>query len=164
MDSDFKIIDNFLEINTFNKILNIFISGDCPYYIRHNIVDNDSIAQLEHVIFYNKVNSQLYETVKPIIDKLKPSKLNRIKVNLLLKSETIREHGLHVDDLNWNKKSHTSIFYLNTNNGYTRFKSGEKVESVANRLVTFHASKKHGGSTNSCDTPYRLVLNINYEI
>jgi len=164
MDSDFKIIDNFLEINTFNKILSTFISRDCPYYIGHNIVDNDGIAQLEHVIFYNKVNSQLYEIVKPIIDKLKPTKLNRIKVNLLLKSENIIEHGLHVDDLNWNKKSYTSIFYLNTNNGYTRFKSGEKIESVANRLLTFHASKKHGGSTNSCDTPYRLVLNINYEI
>jgi len=164
MDSDFKVIDNFLEINTFNKILNIFTSRDCPYYLTHNIVDNDGIAQLQHIIFYKKINSKLYDTIKPVIDKLNPSKLHRAKVNLLLKSETIIEHGLHIDDLKWNKNSRTSIFYLNTNNGYTRFESGRKVESVANRLLTFNTNKKHGGSTNSCDTPYRLVLNINYEI
>ena len=31
----------------------------------------------------------------------------------------------------------TSILYMNTNNGYTIFENGDKVESVENRLVTF---------------------------
>ena len=55
----------------------------------------------------------------------------------------------------------TAILYLNTNNGYTQFAS-RKVSSVANRLVVFKADESHFGTTNSCDAPYRLVLNLNY--
>ena len=30
----------------------------------------------------------------------------------------------------------TSIYYVNSNNGFTRFKGGGKVKSVANRMVS----------------------------
>ena len=52
--------------------------------------------------------------------------------------------------------------YLNTNNGYTLFEDGTKIDSVANRLVTFNNSTKHSDLTNTCDEPYRLVLNVDY--
>ena len=55
----------------------------------------------------------------------------------------------------------TSILYLNTNNGYTRFEDGTKVESVANRMVTFPNQMMHTGTTTT-DSEYRLVLNLNY--
>jgi len=56
----------------------------------------------------------------------------------------------------------TSILYINTNNGYTGFKTGEKFSSKENRLVTFDGHQLHTGTTNSCQQPYRCVLNINY--
>ena len=46
----------------------------------------------------------------------------------------------------------TSILYMNTNNGYTKFETGETVQSVENRLVTFSNHVQHTGSTNNCDT------------
>ena len=56
----------------------------------------------------------------------------------------------------------TAILYLNTNNGYTKFESGEKITSVENKLIIFNAKEKHSGTTNSCEQPYRVVLNLNY--
>ena len=76
------------------------------------------------------------------------------------------EHGLHIDvtDAETNKIGHlmkTSILYMNTNDGYTKFEDGTKVESVANRMVTFPNSMKHTGTTTS-NSEYRLVINFNY--
>ena len=50
---------------------------------------------------------------------------------------------------------------MNTNNGYTKFEDGTKVESVANRLVTFPASMMHTG-TSCTDKKIRIVINFNY--
>jgi len=55
----------------------------------------------------------------------------------------------------------TSIFYINTNNGWTEFEDGTKVKSVANRLVTFPSQMNHVGY--SCtDEQVRIVVNFNY--
>ena len=50
---------------------------------------------------------------------------------------------------------------MNTNDGYTEFEDGTKVESVANRLVTFPANLKHTG-TSCTDEKTRIVINFNY--
>ena len=55
----------------------------------------------------------------------------------------------------------TSILYLNTNDGYTIFEDGTKIESVENRLVTFDSHIKHSG-TSCTNQKVRLVLNMNY--
>ena len=78
----------------------------------------------------------------------------------------IIEHGFHHDvtDSEFHPiKDHmkTSILYMNTNNGYTKFEDGTTVESVANRFVTFPNHTEHTGTSTS-DTEYRLVINFNY--
>jgi hypothetical protein len=55
----------------------------------------------------------------------------------------------------------TSILYINTNNGYTELESGEKIESVANRLVSFPTNIKHRGVSQT-DEQTRVLLNFNY--
>ena len=62
---------------------------------------------------------------------------------------------------NFDFRGKTAIFYLNTNNGYTLFEDGTKIESVANRLLTFDANLPHTG-TSCTDKQFRCVLNINY--
>jgi len=64
---------------------------------------------------------------------------------------------LHVD---YNDVT-TAIFYINTNNGWTNFKNGDKVESVENRLVIFDSNLEHEGVT-CTDEIRRLVINFNY--
>jgi len=55
----------------------------------------------------------------------------------------------------------TSILYINTNNGYTELETGEKIESVENRLVSFPANIEHRGVTQT-DEQTRIVVNFNY--
>ena len=54
-----------------------------------------------------------------------------------------------------------AIYYFNTNNGYTLFENGDKVESIRNRLIMFKSNLRHTGTT-CTDKPNRYVLNINY--
>ena len=78
------------------------------------------------------------------------------------RKEKIIEHGMHIDVPPAPDNALTSILYMNTNNGYTKFETGEKVDSIENRLVTFPNNLKHTGSTNNCDAPYRCVMNIDW--
>ena len=55
----------------------------------------------------------------------------------------------------------TSILYINTNNGYTELESGEIIESIANRLVTFPANTRHRTITQT-DEQTRILINFNY--
>tara|TARA_A100000172_G_C2988527_1_gene91941 strand:- start:185 stop:709 length:525 start_codon:yes stop_codon:yes gene_type:complete len=103
------------------------------------------------------------ELIRPFIDRFKPTAILRVKANLQPKSD-----GVYEDPLHWDMHtksglldSTTSIFYVNTCNGYTYFEDGSKVESVANRMVTFSNRTKHAGTTCS-DKPGRIVINFNY--
>ena len=88
---------------------------------------------------------------------------NAIRINDNLTPRTVfhREmSGYHIDV---SLPGNTSILYINTNNGYTQFKNGDKVKSVANRMVTFDSQKLHSGI--SCtNQKMRVVLNFNYDI
>ena len=48
-----------------------------------------------------------------------------------------------------------------TNNGYTLFEDGTKVDSVANRMVLFEGNRLHTGATQT-DERFRYVVNFNY--
>ena len=53
---------------------------------------------------------------------------------------------------------------FNSQGSDTKFKKGVIVNSLRNRLIKFPNEKEHTGSTNNCEEPYRLVLNINYTL
>ena len=53
------------------------------------------------------------------------------------------------------------LLYMNTNNGYTRFKDKTKVNSKANRIVKFPYTYLHGGTT-CTDEHTRVVVNFNF--
>ena len=147
-----------------------FLFGIVPDSIYMGKNPNTTNIQLCHIIYEeNCPKSPLY----PVIDKLFADKLNilcwvRIKLNIVFSRESIIEHGFHTDvsskvpDMVVDKDNiKTSIYYFNTNNGYTLFKDGKKIDSVQNRLITFPSSMEHTGTT-CTDQPFRLVLNMNY--
>jgi hypothetical protein len=97
----------------------------------------------------------------PILQRIQPASIIRIKANLLTKESTIVEHGLHTDIPDLKIPCKTAIFYINTNNGYTIFEDGTKINSLENRLVIFDSNIPHSGS--SCtDAKVRCVINLNY--
>ena len=118
--------------------------------------------QLVHM-FYPKPNlyNHYFNFFETLLFQLHPKikKLIRMKLNCIPRTHEIIRHGFHTDT---DEKCKTSILYMNTNNGYTEFETGEIVESVANRLVTFDSSIKHLGTT-CTDSVDRRVLNINWE-
>ena len=92
--------------------------------------------------------------------KLNITRLYRIKANLRLRSFFNRSGGgYHIDPYDC---SHTSIYYINTNNGYTKFKNGAKIKSVENRMVVFSSHLEHQGYACS-DKLKRVVVNFNYD-
>ena len=116
------------------------------------------------ILFKNR--SSYFEILEPILVKIDPISLWRAKANLITKTPNIVENSYHIDMLFLKsekkiKQWTTSIFYINTNNGYTEFEDGTKVESVANRMVTFPGNIEHRG-TSCTDKKIRVVINFNY--
>ena len=171
--------DNFLPEEEFVILRDQIIGSKLPWNFNSNIVDSMDDASTCPGQFVHKVydagasSSQLYEYFIPMLENnLKSVLLMRIKINLhprlpkpfysQFHSDTevdIGENitGQYLLSIPWQ----TSIFYINTNNGYTELESGEKVESVANRLVTFPSTILHRGVTQT-DEQTRIVVNLNY--
>ena len=170
-----KIIDDFLEQKEFDKIQS-FIWGEDPksfaspfpwFYIASIDYPNDvDKFQFVHIFYDQSVpQSSLSNELGPILELIQPLTLLKIKANLLTRTPNIVENTFHIDidELSEEKQKQwtTSIFYVNTNNGYTKFEDGTKVESVANRMITFPANMKHCG-TSCTDEKTRVVINFNY--
>ena len=125
---------------------------------------NVNNLQLVHVFYDNHAPlGSSFEILYPILEKLQPAALIRIKANLVMCRDSIIESGMHTDIIQGSTDDYmkTSILYLNTCNGHTKFENGDVVESVANRLVTFPQYLRHCGTT-CTDRPFRSVINFNY--
>jgi len=163
-----ELLDNYLPVNQFRELQSIFLGPNFPWFYNDciNLSTDPGGYQFVHSLYSTNKgpSSNYYNLVAPIIEKLSPeSILIRVKCNL---NPRTNDHvvlgGYHTDipttqSLNFK----TAIFYLNTNNGYTKFETGEKVQSVENRMLLFYANEKHTGV--SCtDKNRRVVMNINY--
>ena len=180
-----KIVDNFLDQNEFDELHNIFMVHPFAWYYQdknYNYAIDSSVDesdepkfQFVHRFYDNGVpSSGLFDRLNPFMMKLKPLSLYKIRANLLTKTPNIIESRFHDDLSNLKNRDDllflskekkkqwtTSIFYVNTNNGYTEFEDGTKVESIANRIVTFPASTVHRG-TSCTDQNIRVIINFNY--
>lgn len=131
-----------------------FITKGIVY--RHE--DNYQFTHNFYDIFQPRSNYM--ELINPIIKKINPSSIIRIKANLIPKTKNIIETNLH-KDIGYAKGNKTAIYYVNTNNGYTKFKTGKKIKSEKNKLVIFDGDQEHFG-TSCTDHHYRIVINFNY--
>ena len=82
----------------------------------------------------------------------------RIKMNAFPYTNVVKEHERHVD---FSYEHIGAVFSLNTCDGYTKFSDGTKVESIANRIVFFDASKYHQSTTTS-NAKLRYNMNFNF--
>jgi len=179
-----KIEDNFLNQEEFDELQSFIMSvtfdwhyGESQVYpvgelnsdgkiIYPKEVDKNKF-HFAHMFYHAHSNhqSQQSEFLLPIINRIEPISLIRIKSNLLLRTPDIVEDGFHVDMTSVSEEKQkqltTSVFYVNTNNGYTLLEDGTKVESVANRMLTFPSNMKHTGTT-CTDENTRVVINFNY--
>tara|TARA_Y100000592_G_scaffold99659_1_gene176522 strand:- start:1264 stop:1758 length:495 start_codon:yes stop_codon:yes gene_type:complete len=163
--TDVTVIDSFLDKSDLEDLKSIVLSDYFPWYLNDGVsFPGDGEIQLTHTTFKdgNFVSSYTLGGLDIFKEKLNFQTIIRAKFNLLNRTPTLIEHGLHTD-IQDTDNAKTAILYLNTNDGYTRFEDGKKIESVENRLVLFDANIKHGG-TSCTNKRYRAVFNLNYKI
>jgi len=113
-----------------------------------------------HLFFKDfQITSESTNLVAPILEKLNVRALIRVKANLTPRTSKVIEHCLH-RDLDYND-SYTAVYYVNTNDGYTLFEDGTKIDSIENRIVIFPSNMKHTGTT-CTNQKNRIVINFNY--
>ena len=177
MNKNIKIIDNFLSEDELTKLQSYILSNEFPWFYHDQVVGNevgekespDNFQFVHNIYYLNKPNSSIYpQFIEPMFVRKLEKQLNlgaliRIKSNLTLKTKTINE----ILPYHWDfsepqfKKSFTAVYYLNTNNGYTKFEDGTKIESVENKFVIFPTYLKHTNATTS-NTKTRVVIVFNY--
>ena len=166
-NENIKIENDFLPQEKFDKIQEFMLKNlSIPWFYADRIVNGEEDKfQFIHIFYDQHQPHQFMNELAPIMNKINPFSVMRVKANLLTRTPENVENRFHVD-INPMEEERlklwtTSIFYVNTNNGYTKFENGTKVESVANRMVTFPANMKHSGA--SCtDTRIRVIINFNY--
>ena len=163
-----KIEDNFLKQEEFDKIQKLMGEpSPFPWFYADRIVFEDDVDKFQfiHAFYDNHMPmSPFSNELDSIINIIQPFSIVKIRAKLLTRTPEIIESTFHVDIslLEENLKQWTtSIFYINTNNGYTKFEDGTIVESVANRMLSFPANMKHCG-TSCTNERRRIVINFNY--
>ena len=160
-----KIYRNFLSKVDFKNLEQLIMDYNFPWFFSKvsTVGKGNYYRQLEHTFILEKgipnTTEHALNILKPLFNKLNCSEINRVKANLLWRDCKITEHSMHVDQEVENGK--TAVLCINTCNGYTKFKNGEKIKSERNKCVEFDSKLKHTGS--SCtNKDRRVTLNINY--
>ena len=164
------IIDNFVDQDSFQMLRKTMF--DPSFHWSYNSVidyeDDKDKFQFTHNFYDQKTggSSSIFYNDRffnNILKKVGSKEIFRIKANLLTRTPEIVPNRFHTDiQGNWGVIPYiTSILYMNTNNGYTEFEDGTKVESIENRWVSFPEDTKHRG-TSCTDERVRVVINFNY--
>jgi len=159
-----KIYKNFLDKEKFKQTQDTLTSTEFPWYLNGVLYEKTTSYnhQLAHTLYANdKVNSAFFDISNLFKEKINWFSLLRIKANLLQRTDKIIEHGMHTDYQDKTHKIKTGIFYVNTNNGYTKFKNNKIIKSEENKYIEFDCSEPHTGTT-CTDSDYRIVINFNY--
>ena len=160
-----KVVENFLSKKNYKTLYNAINNEYFPWYYNNYKRDEDNNKlfhyQLTHVFFkHNKINSTYFTILESLLKKLKLKTLKKVKANLNPISDKLVEFGEH-KDADKEAQCMSMIYYLNTNNGYTKIKN-KKIKSKANKAVFFPSHTSHFG-TNSTNCNNRMVLNIVYK-
>ena len=163
--ADYEIIDNYLPQQDFEHIKNIFLGKQFPWHFLEDVAEKGKVQEevphfyLYHMLFeFWRPGSNFFSIIEPLLMKLQPKALIRIKCNLYQATPEIIKHGEHAD-FDWKHKG--ALYSLNTCNGGTILEDGTKIESKENRMLLFDPSKPHA-STTCTDQPARFNININY--
>jgi hypothetical protein len=161
LNSDLKVIDNAIEESRFEEVQNYVLSQKFPWFYNPVVLPGiEDQYQYTHTVYdMYAPQSKVYDILAPeLVKMLNPKCFYRIYINSLPRYHEIVTNPWHVDVTD--KK--TATFYFNTNNGQTRFKSGECIDSIENRMITFNSKTLHTGTT-CTDATRRVVMTVLYD-
>ena len=178
-----KIIDNFLDKEVFKQLQDFLLGDTFTWFYNKSKVfnpqigfspikgyENEDTHQFTHVFIGPDDGKPYWSSsighIIPLLDKIKPRVFIRVKLNLSSINSRPIVGGWHYDQdtdgnaIPWTDTT-TSIFYINTNNGYTIFENEQKVPCVENRIAIFPNNLMHTGVSQT-DTKIKVTLNLNY--
>jgi hypothetical protein len=160
---NYTVIDNFLDQESFTALRNSIVGNrEYPWYVCSSVANvPEDIKGFKpeyennfwswyaiHLVYATVPQSSSFDYVfqlfRPLMD-----------IKSLIR---IKEHAKHID---YDYRHKGAVFSLNTCDGFTRMSNGDKVDSVANRMVFFDPSEYHNSSTTSNDKG-RYNINFNY--
>ena len=156
-----KIIDNFLPEEEFKSIQSLMMGGQFNWFYAEGLsYRDDESYQMVHMFFQPEVgsNSEYLPMWSNFMTKVEAKKCARIKANMTFKTSEPEPSLYHTDF----EDMKTATFYIYTNNGYTEFENGVRVNSVANRVCIFDSNLNHRGVTHTEGDQQRIVVNFNY--
>ena len=165
-----KIVENFLPQDLFNKLQDLIIVNDFPWFLRTSMVslssneDSKDLGYFTHSFYnQNKINSTYYhDYILPILRLLNAGAVVEVRANLAISSFYNGEYSdFHTDN---NFKCKTAILYLNDCDGGTQFKVNNETKFVnaeKNKMVIVDSDTLHRGTT-SHNTNFRYIINFNY--
>ena len=139
-----QVINQFLNPSVFSELKNQVTDKNFPWYFPHTPGEPEQYINLlyfDHQ-FSSAMNPTINRCLMEATNKLGIIAILRVKLNATNKNAP--EQEWHTD---WqiSTPSKTCVLYLNTNNGYTEFETGEKVYSESNTAVIFDTNLKHRG-------------------
>ena len=166
-----RVITNFAPKELHENINNIMSSPEFPWFYLPYVAEVEKVMTDEfyftHTFYSSKtksVNSASFDDIiVPICSIVlgKDMPLIRAKANLFTKRHKQMKYGFHTD---YKFDKHTTLVYsVNTNNGYTEFKDGTIIPSIANQLLIFDGNMHHR-SVGQTDIRNRMNLNINLKL
>ena len=191
-DSPIQVIDDFLPVDLFKAIAEPLMMGPnyvvmpCTAKLTEDdgsigtYGEDDDLAKSQkmHEYMMQQILVSKYSTMQQVSDlwmmlseefrtlqiKLDIKTLWMARVNVTTGQSENFVGSFHSDNHKHHKRNYmqVAIYYLNTNNGGTKFEDGTFVKSKANRIVIFPRHIEHAGVW-CTDRKLRFVMNLNYE-
>jgi hypothetical protein len=118
-----EIIDNFLTESEYQLIFDVLTSNEFPWFYNDSVdYDGQEIENFQFTHNFIRMEhlhysvTQTIQLMFPILDRLKPVHLLKLKANLNVRGDGGKIGKFHKDVGVEGAK--TAIFYVNTNNGY----------------------------------------------
>tara|TARA_R100001480_G_scaffold36982_2_gene49757 strand:- start:2866 stop:3351 length:486 start_codon:yes stop_codon:yes gene_type:complete len=159
-----KTEQDFLIKEIFNNIKNNIIHDNFfPWFLKEKLNENQENSALDSYFthsFYlnNNINSDKFNLIKPLIEKLKAKALLRVVANFYYRTDKIVEHPMHCD---YQFPHKGALLSLNTCDGFTILEDGTRVPSVENQLLHLATDKPHA-STSTTNAKGRFNIIVNY--
>ena len=162
---DYEVIDNFLPPEIFERY-SFLLGSRMPMFYSEGVSSKEDDNEFYwYHSFYNQnlPSSEFYQDFTfPLLAMVKSKAVISSRANWFPRTHEIIEHGAHVDSTFPHRNI---VFYINTNNGFTRLYDDDGdsivVNSVANRALLFDGLIRHNSTTCS-DQKVRCTMAVNY--
>jgi hypothetical protein len=155
---NYRIVDDFLELGDYNNIVKDLLSDEFDWYHNHD-TELDDLHYFAHIFYTNYgFCSKFSNKLNPFIKKINPASFVHIRATLFSKNNKVEEFA-PTNEFAFKHKC--MLYFVNSNDGYTKLPCGTKLHSKDNRAVFFDVASPYIDTTCTNDV-FRMTMAFNY--